>query len=356
MTKIVVTGAGSAQSEGVINCLLADREYDLQIIGLGSDRYDLMLSKAHRKILMPYSTMPEYKEKLLKVLNIEKPDMIYFQHDKELYIASKFRSEVEATGVRFLIPDDNTIDVCVHKHKSWKRFKDFGIKVPQNIIINSKEDLERAFKKLGNNEGMIWLRSMSIGGGGKGALATNDFSTAINWISNANGWGNFVAAELLTKKTVTWLSIWYKGELIVAQGRRRLRWAYDTLSPSGITGMTKIGETCADSVVDEIAQSACKAVSTEPNGIYGVDLTYDKYGIPNPTEINIGRFFTTVEFFARCGLNMPVILKNLCLHNAKPVLSKKLNPLADGLLWIRGMDVMPRLTTEKEIDETLMRA
>ena len=120
--------------------------------------------------------------------------------------------------------------------------------------------------------------------------------------------------------------------------------------------MTKIGETCADSVVDEIAQSACKAVSTEPNGIYGVDLTYDKYGIPNPTEINIGRFFTTVEFFARCGLNMPVILKNLCLHNAKPVLSKKLNPLADGLLWIRGMDVMPRLTTEKEIDETLTRA
>ena len=58
MTKIIVTGAGSAQSNGVINCLLMDKSENLNIIGLGSDKYDLMLSKAHKKILVPHSTKP----------------------------------------------------------------------------------------------------------------------------------------------------------------------------------------------------------------------------------------------------------------------------------------------------------
>ena len=77
MPKIIVTGAGSAQSNGVINCLLMDKSEELEIVGLGSDKYDLMLSPAHKKILMPHSTKDNYKEKLLKVLNEEKPDMIH---------------------------------------------------------------------------------------------------------------------------------------------------------------------------------------------------------------------------------------------------------------------------------------
>ena len=354
MAKIFVTGAGSAQSNGVINCLLMDKNEDNLIFGLGSDMYDLMLCKAHKKFLMPHSTSPDYKEKLLRVLTREKPDMIHFQHDKEVYIAMGFRDEIENTGVKMLIPDFETIDTCVHKYKSWKKFKEYGIKVPENIVINDKKDLKRAFKELGNANGDIWLRSMSIGGGGKGALPVNDFDTAVDWINNANGWGDFVAANLLTSKTVTWLSIWKDGELIVGQGRRRAGWAHSSLSLSGVTGVTKVGETYADPLVDEVAQNACRAVSKTPHGIYGVDMTYDNEGIPNPTEINISRFFTTVEFFAHAGLNMPVILKNLCLER-KFDLPQKLNPLKNGYLWLRGMDTLPRLTTSAEIEQELIK-
>lgn len=353
-TKIFVTGAGSAQSNGVINCLRMDQSEPLEIIGLGSDPYDLMLSKAHKKYLMPHSTRPNYKEKLLKVLSLEKPDMIHFQHDKELAIALTFRDEIEATGVKMLVPDYQTIDTCVHKYKSWQKFKAAGITVPENIVINNKDDLRRAFAELGDEDGTIWLRSMSIGGGGKGALPTNDFATAEDWIENANGWGDFIAAELLTPKTVTWLSIWYDGELVVGQGRRRAGWAHAALSPSGVTGVTKVGETCSDAAVDEMAQRACRAVSKRPNGIYGVDMAYDRNGVPNPTEINIARFFTTVEFFARAGLNMPVILKDLCVHARRPELPRICNPLEDGLLWLRAMDVAPRLTNREEMKKELV--
>lgn len=353
MAKIAITGAGSAQSNGVINCLLKDKE-DNELIGIGSDRYDLVLCNAHQKYWIPHSKDQNYKAALLRVLEGSRPDMIHFQHDQELAVALQFRDEIEALGVKMLVPDYKTIDTCVYKYKSWQRFKAAGIKVPENILIHQKEDLKRAFETLGNQEHFIWLRSTEIGGGGKGALAVHDLEEATEWIEKSNGWGQFVAAELLSKDTVTWLSLWYKGELICAQGRKRHGWVHSALSPSGVTGVTKVGETCSSFLVDEIGIKACKAVSPEPHGIYGVDMTYDFQGIPNPTEINISRFFTTVQFFAEAGLNMPVILKDLCLYHKKPNLAKICNPLPDGLLWIRAMDHEPRLTTEKEIEQLII--
>ncbi len=352
MAKILITGAGSAQSNGVINCLLKDSEKN-EIIGIGSDAYDLMLCKAHKKILVPHSTSPNYKEALLGVLKQEKPDMIHFQHDMELYIALKFREEIERLGVKMLVPDYQTVENCVYKYNSWKCFKDSGIIVPDNMLINNQEDLKRAFKCLGKENGKIWLRSKAIGGGGKGALATDNYDEACEWITSANGWGEFLAAELLSKDTVTWMSIWYKGELIVAQGRKRKSWAHSALSPSGVTGVTKVGVTFSDEVVDSVGRKACLAVSDCPNGIYSVDMTYDFDGNPNPTEINISRFFTTVQFFAEAGVNFPVILKNLCLYDKKPTLKAVCNPLEDGLMWIRGMDCEPRLVTDVDIKNEL---
>lgn len=354
MAKILITGAGSAQTNGCINCLLMEDKPE-EIIGTGSDRYDLMFCNAHKKYLVPHSTSGNYKEALLSILNKEKPDMLHFQHDVEMAIALKFKDEIESLGVKMFIPDYQTIDTCVYKYKSWEKFKKAGIKVPENIVVNNQEDLKRSFKELGNKDGKIWLRSMSAGNGGKGSLPTNDFEQAADWIERNEGWGDFTAAELLTPNSVTWLAIWNEGELVVAQTRRRNGWAYSRISPSGISGLTKVSETLSSPIIDDIAYQCCKAVCDKPHGIYGVDMTYDDNGIPNPTEINISRFFTTIEFFAKAGLNMPIIFKDLCLYNKFPNLKKKINPLKDGLLWVRTMDERPILTTEEEIDKTLLR-
>lgn len=352
--KITVMGAGSAQSNGVINCLLMDGG-DEEILGLGSDAADLMLCRAHKKYLIPHSREPHYKTALMTVLEREKPDMIHFQHDAELAVALRFRDEIEQLGVRMLVPDYATIDTCVHKYKSWLAFKKAGIIVPENIVLNTHEDVERAFRDLGGAEGRVWLRSMSIGGGGKGSLAAGSVGEATRWIDLLNGWGDFVAAKLLTANTITWLSLWLNGELIVAQTRRRKGWAHSALSASGVTGVTKIGETCSDPGVDQIAQRAVRAVSGIPNGIYGVDMTYDAEGVPNPTEINIARFFTTIQFFAEAGLNMPRILADILLYERLPKLGEKMNPLPNGLLWLRTMDCPPLLTTQEEIERSLIK-
>ena len=92
------------------------------------------------------------------------------------------------------------------------------------------------------------------------------------------------------------------------------------------------------------------AIDRHPDGIWGVDMTYDEDGVPNPTEINIGRFFTTHQFFTEAGLNMPYIYVKLGLGEELPEIPQRLNPLPSNLVWIRGVDFVPKLTTLEQVE------
>ena len=72
--------------------------------------------------------------------------------------------------------------------------------------------------------------------------------------------------------------------------------------------------------------------------------------MPNPTEINIGRFFTTHYFFTKAGLNLPYLFVKLAYGELLPDLPCKINPLPPGIAWIRGMDFLPVLTTVEQIE------
>ena len=64
--------------------------------------------------------------------------------------------------------------------------------------------------------------------------------------------------------------------------------------------------------------------------------------------------FTTVFFFTTAGLNMPKIYKDICLYEKFPSLEKRINPLPDGLMWMRGMDTPPRLVTDDMMRQELI--
>jgi hypothetical protein len=347
--KILVAGAGGAPSEGVINSLLQDPKQD-EIIGMGSEPSDLALSNAKRKYLVPYADDSTYKDSFLKLIKFERPDLVHFQNDLEIFEASKFRDEILSMGTKVFMPSHEVIDTCVNKYKSYLKWSEAGVNVPKNIFLRNADDLKKAFSELGDSEGRIWLRASSIGGGGKGALPTNDFEFAKGWIEKFNGWNDFIAAEMLTKDTVTWLSIWHEGQLVVAQTRARLGWTHGNRTLSGVTGVTKVGRTISDEAVTKVALESIRSIDSKAHGIYGVDMAYDRNGIPCPTEINISRFFTTIKFFTDAGLNMPCIFKDIALYNEFPLLNKKINPLENDLLWLRGMDTLPLLTSISDLE------
>lgn len=349
MARIQIGGAGGAPANNFIRSLNESRRGDF-LIGMSSDPADLFLAAVAERHLVPPAVDPGYPAALFALLGKTKPDFIHLQNDYEVRAVSRLRKGLEGLGVKHFLPAADTVENCVDKEKSYQIWQREGLPVPKTMLLHDEADLRKAFDAYGDT---IWVRATE-GGGGRGALPANNFDFARIWIDRFNGWGGFTASELLTKDTVTWLSIWHRGELVVAQTRRRLSWNFGNRTLSGVTGITGVGETCSDSVVDRISQDAILSIDNKPHGIFAVDMTYDKAGIPNPTEINIGRFFTTHYFFTKAGLNLPEIYCDIALENKFPVLEKRINPLPDGLVWIRGMDVEPVLTTRADLEAMSM--
>lgn len=344
MKRVLITAAGGAPAINFTRSLrVAPEEFFL--VGCDCDEFSLMRAETDERFIVPKATDPDYIPFIRYIIKKMKIDFIHAQPDIEVGVISQYR---DALGdVRFFLPSKRTVEILRDKFSSYEIWKSKGLKVPENVLISSEDDLKRAYEKFGND---IWIRETS-GAAGKGSLASPDFNTAKEWIASRNGWGRFVAAERLTGQTTTWMSLYKNGELVVAQGRKRWNWLFANRTQSGVTGITGVGETISDPQVDKIAQEAVHAVDECPNGIFSVDLTYDKAGVPNPTEINIGKFFTTHYFFTKAGLNMPYIYLKLAFDEPIPHMEKRINPLPEGLFWIRGMDVEPILATRAEIDK-----
>lgn len=346
MAKIQVGGAGGAPSNNFIKSLRESGRKDY-IVGTTCVASDLFLADTEEKYFVPPAVAADYPKRILKLISVVRPDFIHLQNDFEVRAISRLRNEIEALGTKHYLPDALTVENCVDKQKSYTIWKSSGIRVPETILLHDEGDLKRAFEIFGST---IWVRAIE-GGGGRGALPADNYEFAKIWIERFKGWGNFTASELLSEQSITWQSIWHEGELVVAQTRRRRSWNFGNRTISGVTGITGVGETCSDPLIDRISQDSILAIDKRPHGIFSVDMTYDFSGFPKPTEINIGRFFTTHYFFTKAGLNFPEIYCNIALDGKFPALENKINPLPDGLIWIRGMDHEPVLTTVTELEK-----
>lgn len=340
MKRILVTGAGGAPGINFTRSLrLAPERFYL--IGVDSDKYRLARAETDESHLVPKAKETDYIRFLRALVADTRAEMVHAQPDPEIAVLSEHREEL---GLRTFWPDKETVRICQDKWETYRLWRDAGLRVPETRPVESFEDLENAFAEFGD----VWVRKTS-GAAGRGSFHTSDLAQAKAWIDFNGGFEHFTAAAYLSPDSVTWQSIWNDGELIVAQGRKRISWEFGDRAPSGVTGITGSAVTVSDSQVDKISLKTIQAVDSRPHGIFSVDLTYDQEGVPNPTEINIARFFTTHLFFTTAGLNMPYIAVKLAFGEEPPPVKARVNPLPAGLVWVRGMDREPVLTTIDEL-------
>lgn len=341
--KVIVTSAGRSAGLNFCRCLRkSDIEYE--IIGLEGNKYSFFQMEADKKYFVPsYDDEKEFIIFLKRVIEETKADFLYpSKSDKELIIISKYRKEL---NINTYLPPHEIVEFYENKFLTYEYLKNEGIKVPYTEIINNEHDLKELFTKLGH----VWLRC-THGSGGKGSLPTNNFELAKAWINEFNGWGHFTGAEVLTPRTATWSGLWKNGELIVSQVRERIYWEFGYLNLSGVTGITGAQMTKRDKFIDELSERIIRNSIKMPHGIIAIDYTYDKDGIPNPTEIQASRFYTSTFFMASLGLNFPDILVKAALGIKIPEFINKYSPLEEGWVWIKFVDCLPKLVHKKEIE------
>ncbi|MEZ4313111.1 MAG: hypothetical protein R3F14_34250 [Polyangiaceae bacterium] len=342
--RVLILSAGDPAGMNFCRSLkLVGRKY--HIIGTDTNVFRLGLATADEHYLLPDPDTDAYVPALLRLIEGTRPDFVYASDTNlELALLSQHREDIR---VAHLLPPKEAVAVYEDKWLSYCCFKAAGLTVPETILVNSPADLREALRKLGR----VWLRA-TRGSGGRASIATDDLELATAWTRRHQGWGSFTAAEVLTKRMATWIGVWWNGDLVVGQGRERLHWEYSQLSPSGVTGITGAQCTTSDKVITETALAAIRSAGHPAHGIVSVDMTFDAHGRPNPTEIQASRFYTSIQFLAEAGLNLPDIYVELGIRRQVPPLSVRINPLPDGLVWLKAVDCVPVMTTMQALEQT----
>ncbi len=348
MSRILLTGAGGSAAYNFLDALnqSGERHY---VVATDIKPYHLEMIDADKKFLIPPVTSPAYLPAINKLIESEQIDFVHPQPDVEVAFLSKHAPKLKA---KTFLPSSKVVDLCHDKMAFNKRLMARKVAVPKAHHITDKVSLERALKDLLKIQPKVWLRA-TRGAGSKASLPVNNMYQADAWVDywkNFRGltYSDFMASEFLPGHEFAWQSLWFNGQLITSQARERIEYIFGNLTPSGQTSSPSVAKTVNRDDINEIGQAAVRAVSDKPHGVFCVDMKEGHDGVPKVTEINIGRFFTTSNFFAHAGLNMPAMYLELGTSGQLRKKPKQLNPLPDNLYWVRMIDMGFRLVKEDE--------
>ncbi len=327
---MLVTGAGGSASSNFVNSLRMSKE-KFTIVGTDINRYHIELNDLDARYIVPESKSPNYLSALNRIIEDRKVDFVHPQPDMEVLALAKIRENLKAPT---FLPKTSTLEYCQDKMRTTARLAELGIPVPKTFRVDSEDELDSIISELQKRNQKVWMRA-THGAGSKAALPITRSIEAKGWIdywaSNKGiGYHDFIACEYLPGSDYAWQSLWKDGELIVSQARKRVMYLYGFLSPSGTSSTPSVAVTVHNSAVNETAHNAVKAIDEKASGIFCVDLKENQDGVPCVTEINAGRFFTTSNFLATAGCNMPYYYVKLGLNEEIPKLPKY-NAVPEGL-------------------------
>lgn len=347
MKRLLITFAGGQLGRGIVEAIRASEP--VHVIAADSDGRSLFQAQAEERYMVPRADEADYMDVLRDLVSRTKPDLVWPMHDNEV---GRVVADEHELGARTFLPTRKTVEICHDKFATSQAFKVAGVPAPETMMLKSESDLNDAFRRFGKD---IWVRPVT-GAGGRGALGTDDPELARIWLDKFDGWGNYTAAEKLDTEWHTFESIWHHGELIMCQGSSRIPGSNANnagrLGLSFTPGLGVRRRNPAPPKVREVAIAAAKAVSDgKPHGIYAIDLRNDSNGVPNVTEINIGRFGTSGAIcFYDHGANFPAIALRMAFDEDPGFKPPLIDPLHSDVTVIMSIGSPRTAIKDREID------
>lgn len=348
MTVVLVTGAGGSAGANVVDALRRSGA-GYRIVGTDCSPVHLHLSTADVRMVAPRADDPAYADTLVAAVTEYRVEVVLPQPDPEVLAIGALRDRLPA---HTLLPSQAALETASDKELLARSLRDKGVAVPETRDWDTPKAMDEAVDDLLARHDRVWIRART-GAGSRASLPVRNASQAEAWISwwveeRGLGRGDFMAAEFLPGREFAYQSVWQEGELVAGQARERVEYLYGHLTPSGQTSTPAVARTVDEPDVDETACAAILALDPSPSGAYCVDLKQDAAGRARVTEINAGRFFTTSNFFAAAGLNMPDLLVRCALGERPERVGS--SPLPANLYWIRMVDMHYALVPGHELD------
>jgi biotin carboxylase len=339
MKRILVTGCGGPLGVNVTRSL--KKSSSVWVLGTDANRYHILMSLADHSELIPLAKKtPEYLAALRELIARHDIDMILPTHPVEVRTISQNRDSLP--GVRLFLPGSEAILKADSKWDTYQLLLAAGVPVPRTFLIQSPADLAAVFAEIETRP--VWVRGSGAPGIGIGvaSLPCRTTEHAVAWVDHHQGWGGFIASEYLPGRNLTWCGIFHQSRLVAAQCRERLEYVLPHVSPSGITGAPAVSRTITRKDLHQVGEASVRALPGDPSGIYFVDFKEDAAEVPRVTEINAGRFGTTIHFYSEAGCNFPLLALELAFGEDVPG-PPLLDPIPPNWYWIRTLDCGPVL-------------
>ncbi len=345
--RVLIPGAGGPGAVNLTRGLLQAPE-PIFTLGCDASPYYIHLALTHERARVPHASDEDaYIAAIRDLVERFSINFIFPNSSLEMMVLTRRREDL---GAPMFVPSLRTQEIAASKWLTWQCWREAGIPVPQTLLIESPQDIERAFDEIPTRP--IWFRGAGIPGRGVGmaALPCRSPIEALGWITFHDGFGKFIASEYLPGENLTFLGLFRDGELITSQGRQRDLYVIPHVSPSGVTGAPAVCHTVHRDDLNDLGHRAVLAVDPHFNGVAFVDFKGDGQGHILPTELNAGRFGTTHHFYTAAGRNMPYYLLRLAFGEPLPEDLPRYNALPADLYWIRTLDAGPVLLRREDLD------
>ena len=348
MTTVLLLGAGGSAAANVLDALRRGSS-PYRVVGADASAVKLHLSCADERIVIPRATEHDYADAIVAAVERYSCDVVHPQPDADVLAIGNIRSEIPAATY---LPAQASLELAADKLTFNSRLRNAGVAAPATVPFSEVDDVAPATAKLLTEHDRVWVRARR-GAGGRASLPVRTGVQAeawVRWWIEERGLqaSDFMASEYLPGREFAYQSVWQDGELVAGQSRERLEYLYGHLTPSGQTSTPAVARTVNEPAIDELAQHAIRAIDAEPRGAYCVDIKESVGVTAKVTEINAGRFFTTSNFFAAAGLNMPDLLVRCALGERPPRSGS--SPLPSDLFWIRMVDMGYALVSGDALD------
>lgn len=339
MINVLVLGAGGTAGINFIECLMLAGDYN--VVGLDINQWHLELVKHKFNIntyLVPQLTPEEKVSFINDVIDKEQIKFVHAQPDVEVEFLSEYRDEIKA---QMFLPYHLTVGICRDKYRTSQILG--GLAPLTSLVDEENIDYQiKTIQTISGNE-KVWIRAVK-GAGSKAALPITTARQALDWI---HYWVqtkhletfDFMLSEFLPGKEYAFQSIWFAGKLVTSMARERVEYLMGNLFPSGQSSSPSVAVTVHSDLVNTIATEAMHRIDNKASGIFCIDMKEDKHGRPFVTEINCSRFFTTSNFYAHFGSNMPDMYIRMGM--GEKVTGNQYNAIPANICWIRGIDVLP---------------
>jgi carbamoyl-phosphate synthase large subunit len=345
--RILVTGAGTGASNNLIRSLKAE-DSGFFVVGCNFDRFVLKHAAADRLYLIPATSDARFSEALFRLATTEQIDLVIPTTDTDVTVLSDLSKTL---GRRVFLPDPAVIRLCQDKYNLTEALRARNIPAPETYAVTDVNTLGYLFQRLGNDR-PIWCRART-GSRSLGAAPMTRPEQAQAWIlywEEMRGVPatSFTLSEYLPGRDFLCQSLWKDGSLVLANTFERLSYFGGENSPSGVSSLSSLAKTVADSRLVDVCRRAIQAIAPAASGAFSIDLKENRRGVPCITEINAGRFFIGMTAFSHVGKhNMPAIFVRLAC--GEPVDLREEYDAVEGYYLVRDLDNPPGVFQEDEL-------